>query len=194
MPVRTSSADRVRPHPSAGFGLVELMVTVAIVAILTAIALPSYRQSIQNNRTDGEANNFVSAINIARGEATTRSRPVTLCPSADGASCTGDTDWTTHRWIAFTDYGVKGTVDGTDLVLRVWPAINAQDALTANPVVKWVSFDRAGNTSVDNATVTAAAPATFTLKPLSCAANAKVQRTITLTLLGRASLVSDVCP
>ncbi|MFC5487991.1 GspH/FimT family pseudopilin [Dokdonella soli] len=176
---------------SSGFGLIEWVVTIAIVAILAAIALPSYRQTIQNNRTATEADDFISAINVARGEATTRSRPVTLCPSANGTACNGDSNWSTNQWIVFTDYGVRGTVDDTDTVLRVWKAVNPQDVLVSNPAIQWISFDRAGSASTDNAAVTASA--TFTLRPQSCAANARVQRTITLTLLGRVSLTSGSC-
>ncbi len=47
------TAPRAHSPPARGFSLVELMVAVAIVAIITSIAIPSYRHYVlQGNRTD----------------------------------------------------------------------------------------------------------------------------------------------
>lgn len=53
----------------SGFTLVELLVTLALVAILVTVGVPSFLTTIQNNRVTTQANNFVSAINLARSEA-----------------------------------------------------------------------------------------------------------------------------
>lgn len=179
------------------------MITIAIVAILAALAMPSYRQTIQSNRTVTDANEFVTAFNLARGEAMTRSRPVTLCPSANGTSCVGAASWAVNRWIVFTDYGVRGQVNpATDTVLRVWDPINKDNTLEAvesAKAVQWISFDRSGMATTDNSVVntgTATLPpqTVFKLRPRTCASSTtKLQRTITLELRGRASVTNDPC-
>ena len=183
--------------------MIELLITIAIVAILAALAMPSYRQTIQSNRTTTEANEFLTAINVARGEAMTRSRPVTLCPSEDGTNCSDSTDWAANRWIVFTDYGTRGQVDATsDTVLRAWDAISPQDSFAASSdaaAIKWISFDRSGSAITDNGSVNAGTEdetprATFKLRPRSCASNSgQVQRIVTIELRGRASIVNEHC-
>lgn len=86
---------------SHGFSLVELMVTVAVVAIVAALALPSLTSVINNNRLTSQANELVSGLQTARSEAVRRNAPVTLCGSADGSTCAGTDDpW--ERWIVLT--------------------------------------------------------------------------------------------
>src|SRR5262245_11096230 len=94
-----------------GFGLIELVIVIAIVAILTVIALPSYSRIMTRNRVVTDTNNFVAAINLARNEAVARGRPVTVCASANGTSCdgTGATDWSAG-YIVFTDFDPVGAV------------------------------------------------------------------------------------
>lgn len=61
-------------RPAGGFTLVELLVTISIVAILAALAFPSYREfSIRMAVTDN-ANNLIGALNVARSEAVKRGR------------------------------------------------------------------------------------------------------------------------
>lgn len=70
-----------------GFTLVEVMVTIAIAAILAAVAVPSFMNASLGWRLSTYANSVVSTAHIARSEAIKRNFKVTLCPSSDGATC-----------------------------------------------------------------------------------------------------------
>lgn len=116
-PIRFSSIRR--RSGQAGFTLMELLIGIAVLAILTTLALPSFTQFIQNNRLAGEANEMVAAFQFARSEALKRGIAVQVCSSADGASC-GGSDWS-DGWIAFRDPdGNDEPNDAAVDVLRVW--------------------------------------------------------------------------
>jgi len=59
-----------------GFTLLELMVAIAVLAILATVGVPSFRALIQNNRVTTQANELVSALSFARTEAVKRGRNV----------------------------------------------------------------------------------------------------------------------
>lgn len=94
-----------------GFTLVELMITVAVLAIVVTLAAPSFSDLINRNRLTASANEIVGALQTARMEAVRRNTSVVLCPSTDGASCSG-TDW--QRLIIFSDDDGDATVDADD--------------------------------------------------------------------------------
>jgi type IV fimbrial biogenesis protein FimT len=81
----------------SGFTLVELMVTVAVVAILAVVAAPSMSSMIDNGRITSQSEELVTSLQLARAEAVRRNTRVTLCPSADGSTCSASTDWAS--WI-----------------------------------------------------------------------------------------------
>lgn len=104
-----------------GLTLVELMVTVAIMAIFLAIGVPGLRQFMVKDSQASVANDLLTILNYARGEAIKQSTPMTLCPSSDGTSCTGG--WSSG-WIMFADKNSNGTVDsaGNEKILRLHDA------------------------------------------------------------------------
>ena len=104
-----------------GFTMVEMLVTISIVGILAAIAYPSFARIIQRTRIKSESNLISTDLFYMRGEAMKRSAVVSMCPSSDGASCTGGS-WSSGR-IIFSDQNADGLVTvGKDTVLQVRPA------------------------------------------------------------------------
>ncbi|MDJ0747831.1 MAG: GspH/FimT family pseudopilin [Woeseiaceae bacterium] len=102
----------LQPNKNAGFTLYELMVTVTVAAIIASFAVPGFQNLVSNNRSVTHTNDFVTALNLARSEATRRRFPIDVCASADGATCSGSNDWSTG-WIVRTPAGQ---------VLQAWPA------------------------------------------------------------------------
>lgn len=96
----THSHFRFAPKAVAGFTLIELMVTLAVVAITLAIGVPSFQGVVSDNRLTGAANNLIGALNVARSEAIKRGRSVVLTPVGS--------DWSTGGRVATvaapTDY------------------------------------------------------------------------------------------
>jgi type IV fimbrial biogenesis protein FimT len=85
-----------------GFTLVELIVTLAVAAILMGTAVPSFTSLVNSNRLATQANDLLGAMMIARSEAIRLNRRVILCSSSDGATCSSDAGrW--NGWLVFAD-------------------------------------------------------------------------------------------
>lgn len=94
----------IKTRPPHGFTLVELMVTLAVIAIVVSIAAPSFGQLIRENRAATQANNVLASIQLARSEAINRGIEVTMLPASNS-------NW--HEgWTVFTDWDADGVFDG----------------------------------------------------------------------------------
>lgn len=100
----------------AGFTLIEVMVTVGLIAVLAALAMPSFTQLINTNRLAGLSNDINVMLQSARLEAVRRGTRVVICPSTNGTGCTTGTRW--QRWLSFVDVNANNTVDAGDEILR----------------------------------------------------------------------------
>lgn len=101
-----------------GFTLIELMITVSLVAILAGLVAPGFNGFIKDNRLTSQINSLIGFIHLARGEAANRRGIVTLCASTNGTNC-NTTNWEAG-WILFTDTnnGGNAIIDGDDQLIR----------------------------------------------------------------------------
>ena len=72
--------------PLRGFTLIELMITLAVAAILLTVAVPSFQTLIKRNALTARTNNFIADLHFARGEAAKRGSDVSVCPSSNGTT------------------------------------------------------------------------------------------------------------
>jgi type IV fimbrial biogenesis protein FimT len=102
---------------SLGFSLIELLVVLAIAAVLLGIGVPNMQQYVVTSRLSGASNDLFTALNVARSEAVRRGVQVTL--ATNGAA--GSRDWTTG-WTMFVDTNADGALTAGEEVLRVGAA------------------------------------------------------------------------
>lgn len=82
---------------SRGFTLIELMITITILAILLGVGVPSFLDASLSSRLSSIANDLVASVQLARSEAIKRNSNVTVCVSSNGTDC-GSGDWN-QGWI-----------------------------------------------------------------------------------------------
>jgi len=138
--------DRMsNPNRLAGLTLIELSITLAVLAIAVTVAAPSMQQLLHGNRLRTEASRLLDSLNLARSEAVVRNTPVALCPSsraADGNACSGHY---ADGWIVFSDTDRDGTFDErTDELIRAFAAVPAGYSLTnlagTRPIEELISY------------------------------------------------------
>lgn len=174
-----------------GFTLLELLVTISVAAIILSFGVPSFMDVVRNGRAATNANDFVTALAIARSEAVKRGARVTVCASDDQATCGGDWE---DGWIVFADSAATDDTDPpvVDTVLRVWGppggdpsvAITASDGSSVTP--NWIRFLPRGS-----ARTTATMPVTFNMQIANCS---NLQgRNIELNAVGRTTVERVGC-
>ncbi len=175
---------------SRGFTLVELLVTVSIVALLTVLGLPSLRDTFERNAVTGHVNTFLGAVQFARGEAIKRGTTVKMCRSVGAESAVAPAcavgsgnaspGWATG-WIIFVDRNDNGTVDAADILLKVQEALSSSGGVQADAATLVLLFRPTG--------MLAGTAGQFTFKSASGAATQ--DRRVCLSLQGRARIATD---
>jgi type IV fimbrial biogenesis protein FimT len=98
-----------------GFTLIELIATLSVLAVLSAVALPQLSRLHWSIRAETDVQRLHSALAHARYLAATTGRPVTLCPTDPNGRCNGD--WQGSIQV-FVDDFPKGHRDPHDDLLR----------------------------------------------------------------------------
>ncbi len=152
-------------HHQRGFTLLEMMIALSIVAILTVIAIPMFRDSALRNTLTVQSNDLVAGALTARSEAIKRRAAVSLCASTDNLTCT-NTRWE-RGWI------VRAT-DGT--IVQIHKA--APTGFLINADSTNISFDASGlAASLANLTICRATPSA-----------GNQERVITINATGKSSI------
>jgi type IV fimbrial biogenesis protein FimT len=114
-----------RSHKAAGFTLVELLVVVAILAVVLGLAAPSFARISQAAAVSSAVSQFMADMRFARSEGMRRGGGVVLCRSEDPESSAptcainaGTQDWATG-WIVFHDLDGDSVRTASEPVLRV---------------------------------------------------------------------------
>jgi type IV fimbrial biogenesis protein FimT len=143
LPLPGSQREPVLTRAS-GVTLIELTMTMAIVAVLMAVAIPSFQYVTNANRISSEANALLGDMQFARGEAIKQGLTVIVCTSSNQTSCSGSANWQSG-WIVYVDINNSGTLDTGDPVVRVAKAFHGTDTFTDKTNgTKSVSFNREG--------------------------------------------------
>lgn len=128
-----------------GFTLVELAITLVVLAVLVTLAAPSFTNMTHRNRLTAAANEVSAILQVGRMDAISRGQAVTVCPSPDGSTCGVSQGWS--RLIVFVDPDrTAAVVDKDDFVRELWIdgtglAVGASSNVAAGP---WIRFSPDG--------------------------------------------------
>lgn len=164
-----------------GFSLIELMVTIAVLAILLTIGLPSFQGSLQSNRVTTVNNELVAALSLSRSEAIRNTRGSGICPSKGGVECDGD-DWS-DGWIVWADENGDGELDDDEEILRVRQASQKLDFSGHSNAV---AFDSRGRLRATSAVE-------ISLQPEGCSAGRELKRALRINAVGQVTTLREEC-
>lgn len=144
---------------ASGLTLIELLVTISIAAILTAMAAPSFSDFLIRNRSASMANELTSTVLRARNEAINRNACVVMCRSTTTANATpacdaGSANWQ-PGWIAFVDETCAGTANSAAraelLIVAAGPFDNRYSLTKGGTNTTRIVFSPQGNARVGDA-------------------------------------------
>src|SRR5450830_1661020 len=160
---------------SAGLTAIELMMVMAIAAVLIAIVVPSFRSAVQTATTTREINAFVGDLGFARAEAIKEGVPMTMCASTNGTTCSGANNWQTG-WIIYPNPGLTSK---TIVPLRKQGAFTSTDTFKADNANTF-----AINFSIEGFTMSLLAnPVTFILQ--TAPVTASLTKCVAINIAGR---------
>jgi len=133
---------------AAGFTLLELMIAIAVGAILLVLALPDFTTALQKNRIGSAADQLYVSLAEARGEAVKRRSAVHICPSADNDSCRNDGDWS-DGWLIFVDTNDNNLRESGEPIIKAVPGTSLASGVSLGnevAVANFVAFEATGAT------------------------------------------------
>lgn len=136
---------------AAGFSLIELLVTVALVAVLATLAAPSFQDLLLRMRVAAAMQLLTAQMALTRNTAIVRRTTAALCPSDGAGGCRGDGDWSAG-WLLFLDGDGNRRPDTAADVLReeALPLHRSLRILTSagRPQLRYLPDGRSGGSNM----------------------------------------------
>lgn len=116
--------------PLSGVTMIELMVVLAILALLTVLAAPSFNQVVASTRVSTATNELYGSLNLAKSEAIRTGSRVTVCPTTDLSTCltSASATWSTG-WLVFSDAtrtASFASIDAGESIIQIAQDVNDQ--------------------------------------------------------------------
>ncbi|MCT8124501.1 GspH/FimT family pseudopilin [Alishewanella sp. BS5-314] len=125
----------------SGFTLIEVMVTVAVLAIVITVAVPSFGNLLAANRLTGQSNEILGALALARNEAIKQNQDIVFCHSNDLLVCENApaAGWRGYLVLRPADNTViaAGRLSSANLILLASPAVNNSTRNNVNQVIRF---------------------------------------------------------
>lgn len=131
-----------------GVTVIELMVAVAVLAVLASVAVPSYRFLVIKNDIASHSNRLLATLLYARSESAKRNLSVSVCWSASGTTCGGTVSqgWD-DGWIVFVDTGADGSFHtATDTIIRIEGPVSGGTSLKSS-YANFVRYEPTGSSN-----------------------------------------------
>ena len=114
-----------------GFTIIELMITIALVAVIATIGVPAFQGFVERNQLTSNINSFITSLALARSEAVKRKQRVVVCGSNDGATCSNNNNGYESGWIVYVE-----SVDPADNRANNEELLWVQEPLSANTTLR----------------------------------------------------------
>ena len=178
-----------RPARQRGFTIIEMVVTVALVGILTSLAVPTFGETLRSWRRDSATRALNTTLLQARAEAIKSTRKIMVCPTTTGTSCANSTEWKTG-WMLFVDDGANDQAyDAGERILQITTEQGGIASLASSSGVRFLQFWPNG--LMFSTAAAGTAHTTFTVTPSGLTSATMVDK-IAVSRVGRATVTTEL--
>lgn len=137
----------------SGLTLIELMIVVAMSAVLLGLAVPAFSGGLEAARSMDARSSLLSSLQSASGRAAITGVHGVLCPSLDGVACADSPDWSSG-WLVFLDPNASRELEGGERILHIQPPLAGKVHLRSTVGRTRIVFQGNGGNAGSNVTFT----------------------------------------